>query len=133
MKYLLDVNVLVAWGWADHADHDRVARWIGRVKKKREDVLLTSAIPQLGFVRVSVQRTGGQVSPEAAGNVLSGMLLSLGAGHQFVPDDQEASRWPVWCRVASRTTDAHLLALAKAHGAELATLDHGIPEAIVVE
>ena len=132
MKYLLDVNVLVAWGWADHADHDRVARWIGKVRKRGGDDLLTSAIPQLGFVRVSVQRTGGQVSPEAAGQVLSGMLRALGAVHEFVPDDQEASPWPAWCQAAARTTDAHLLALAKAHGAELATLDQGIPGAFLI-
>lgn len=132
MKYLLDVNVLVAWGWADHADHDRVARWIGRVRRKGGAVLLTSAVPQLGFVRVSVQRTGGQVSPEAAGRVLAGMLRSLAAGHEFLPDDQEASQWPEWCQSAARTTDAHLLALAEAHGAELATLDQGIPGACVI-
>ena len=95
-------------------------------------MLLTSAIPQLGFVRVSVQRTTGQVSPEAAGEVLSGMLRSLGGAHEFVPDDQEAFCWPVWCKAASRTTDVHLLALAKAHGAELATLDRGIPGAFIV-
>lgn len=132
MKYLLDVNALVAWGWADHADHDRVARWIGRVRKAGGVVLLTSAVPQLGFVRVSVQRTGGQVSPEAAGRVLAGMLRSLAAGHEFLPDDQEASQWPEWCQSAARTTDAHLLALAQAHGAELATLDQGIPGACVI-
>ncbi|MDD5261369.1 MAG: PIN domain-containing protein [Methylacidiphilales bacterium] len=133
MKYLLDVNVLVAWGWADHADHDRVARWVSKVRKKGGDGLLTSAIPQLGFVRVSVQRTGGQVSPEAAGRVLSGMLQSLGARHEFIADDQEASQqWPSWCHGASRTTDAHLLALAKSHGAELATLDLEIPGAAVI-
>jgi toxin-antitoxin system PIN domain toxin len=132
MKYLLDVNVLVAWGWADHTEHDRVARWIGKVRKPGRDCLLTSAIPQLGFVRVSVQRTGGQVTPEAAGEVLREMLRSLDAVHEFVPDDQEAFRWPAWCKAASGTTDAHLLALAKAHGAELATLDRGIPDAFVI-
>lgn len=132
MKYLLDVNVLVAWGWADHAEHDRVVRWIGARKKKDGEVLLTSAIPQLGFVRVSVQRTNGQVSPTAAGRVLSGMLLSLGAAHEFIPDEQDSCHWPTWCQAASRTTDAHLLALAKAHGAELVTLDNGIPGASVL-
>jgi hypothetical protein len=35
MNYLLDVNVLVAWGWADHADHRRAAAWIGAMKAKR--------------------------------------------------------------------------------------------------
>lgn len=132
MKYLLDVNVLVAWGWADHVEHDRVVRWIGTRKKKDGEVLLTSAIPQLGFVRVSVQRTGGQVSPAAAGRVLSGMLLSLGAAHEFIPDGQDSFDWPAWCQSASRTTDAHLRALAKAHGAELATLDNGIPGALIL-
>ena len=132
MKYLLDVNVLVAWGWADHADHRRAARWIGNARKKGGTTLLTSAIPQLGFVRVSVQRTSGQVSPEAASEVLSGMLGTLGARHRFVPDDQPAAQWPAWCVVAARTTDAHLLALAKANGAELATLDQGIPGAFLI-
>ncbi|MEP6668422.1 MAG: TA system VapC family ribonuclease toxin [Chthoniobacter sp.] len=133
MRYLLDVNVLVAWGWADHADHERAARWIHRIRKKKGDHLLTSAIPQLGFVRVSVQRTGGQILPEAAGQVLAGMLRSLGAAHQFVPDDQEAVRWPAWCTAAARTTDAHLIELATIHGAKLATLDQGIPGAIVID
>lgn len=132
MKYLLDVNVLLAWGWADHAAHDRVARWIGKVKKNGGDILLTSAIPQLGFVRVSVQRTGGQVTPEQAGEVLAGMLRSLGAEHEFLPDDQGSVRWPAWCSAASMTTDAHLLDLAKAHGAKLATLDKGIPGAFLI-
>jgi len=35
-------------------------------------------------------------------------------------------------RQASRTTDAHLLELAKAHGARLATLDRRIPGAFLV-
>jgi toxin-antitoxin system PIN domain toxin len=132
MKYLLDVNVLVAWGWADHANHQEAARWIGGIRKRSGDQLLTSAIPQLGFVRVSVQRSGGQISPEAAGRVLAEMLGSLGERHQFIPDDREASSWPAWCIAAARTTDAHLLALAQGHGAELATLDHGIPRAFII-
>lgn len=132
MKYLLDVNVLVAWGWADHPDHRLVARWIGATSKKRGDSLMTSAVPQLGFVRVSIQRTGGQVSPQEAGEVLSGMLRSLGGRHEFVPDDHEAYHWPAWCQGASRTTDAHLITLARMHRAELATLDRGIPGAFVI-
>ena len=35
-------------------------------------------------------------------------------------------------RGASRTTDAHLIRLAEAHGARLATLDTGIPGAFLV-
>lgn len=130
MRYLLDVNVPVAWGWSDHADHDRVTRWLAATKKS--DRLQTSAIHQWGFVRVSVQRSGGVVSPEQAGRVLDGMLQSPGARHEFVPDDQPAVQWPAWCQSASRTPDAHLLALAQSHGAVLATLDTSIPGAFVL-
>jgi toxin-antitoxin system PIN domain toxin len=132
MRYLLDVNLLVAWGWSDHTEHNRAARWIAGIKRAGLDQLLTSAIPQLGFVRVSVQRSGGQVAPDEAAQVLAGMLRSLAAKHVFVPDDQPAFPWPVWCQTAGRTTDAHLLALAGRHGAELATLDQGIPGAFLV-
>ena len=132
MKYLLDVNVLVAWGWSDHVAHEQTARWIAATTGQKASRLLTSPIPELGFVRVSVQRTTGRVTVEEAGDVLAGMLRSLGAQHVFLPDDQSASRFPEWCRQASRTTDAHLLEMAKAHGAILATLDERIPGAFVV-
>lgn len=132
MRYLLDVNLLVAWGWADHADHERVAAWIGQMKRVRSAKLFTSPIPELGFVRISVQRTGGRVSPEDAGNVLAGMLGRLASCHGFLPDDQPATDWPPWCRGAGQTTDAHLAALAARHQAKLATLDNAIPGAFVL-
>jgi predicted nucleic acid-binding protein len=86
----------------------------------------------LGFVRVSVQRTGGRVSPAEAGRVLAGMLASLGARHSFLPDDQRATDWPDWCQGAGQTTDAHLVSLATRHQAKLATLDRAIPDAFVI-
>lgn len=132
MKYLLDVNVLVAWGWADHVEHDRTAGWIAGVCKRRDTTLLTSAIQQLGFVRVSVQRTSGRVTVNEAGETLAGMVESLGRAHAFLSDDQPAEGFPDWCQYASRTTDAHLLSLARAHGAELAMLDEGIPGAFII-
>ena len=132
MRYLLNVNVLVAWGWANHSDHARVTLWIKRTKKLTGSLFLTSPIPELGFIRVSGHRSAGQVPPEEAGKVLSGMLLALGKHHLFLPDDQTAIQWPAWCRTAAHTTDAHLLALAQAHGAKLATLDQGIPGALLI-
>jgi predicted nucleic acid-binding protein len=131
MKYLLDVNVLVAWGWSDHADHERTAAWIASAKKQKTTVLLTSAIPELGFVRVSVQWTGGRVTVRQAGETLAGMLTSLGTSHAFLPDDHAARDFPEWCHEAARTTDAHLLMLAEAHGARLATLDAAVPGAFL--
>ena len=132
MKYLLDVNVLVAWGWADHVEHERTARWIAAARKQKGTILLTSAIPQLGFVRISVQRTGGLVTVNEASRTLAGMVSSLGARHAFVADDRPATDFPEWCHHASRTTDAHLVQLAETHAAKLATLDTGIPGAFLV-
>lgn len=132
MRYLLDVNVLLAWGWADHADHGRAASWVGAMKRKRGVRLLTSAIPELGFVRVSVQRGAGGLGVEDAVATLAGMLRSLGEVHSFLPDNLPSSEFPQWCVSAARTTDAHLLALAKKNEAELATLDTGIPGAFLL-
>ncbi len=83
-------------------------------------------------MRVSVQRSNGKVTAALAGRVLKGMLQKLGKLHQFIPDNQDALQWPSWCKAASRTTDAHLLALAKRHHALLATLDAGIPGAFLL-
>lgn len=126
------MNVLVAWGWKEHADHERVAKWISHERSQPEAGLLTSPIPELGFIRVSVQRSAGTIAVADACSALDGMLKSLGKAHLFIPDDQRASLLPAWCKAAARTTDAYLAALASAHGAKLATLDTGIPGAFVV-
>lgn len=134
MRYLLDVNILVAWGWCDHSDHDRVAGWIASTKRDAAAVLLTSAIPELGFVRVSVQRARGKLSIEMASKTLCGMLEVLGDRHLFIADDQSSTcDWPAWCDSAARTTDAHLLALAMRNDARLITLDAGIPGALLLQ
>ena len=132
MKYLLDVNVLVAWGWSDHVDHERAVIWIAAAKKQKTTILLTSAIPELGFVRISVQRTGGRVTVREATKTLAGMVTALGVRHVFLADDRPIRGFPEWCHHASRTTDAHLLQLAETHGAKLATLDTGIPGAFLI-
>ena len=131
MKYLLDVNVLVAWGWTDHVDHTRTASWISSARRQ-SDELLTSPIPELGFVRISIQRTHGRVTVEDASETLAGMLKALGKTHAFLADDQRSDKFAEWCHHASRTTDAHLLQLAESHDAKLATLDRGIPGAFLV-
>ena len=132
MNYVLDANVLVAWGWSDHVDHERTAAWIGAARRQRTTRLMTSAIPELGFVRVSVQRTGGRVTVAEATETLVSMVSALGARHVLLADDQGVREFPGWCSSASRTTDAHLLELAAAHGAKLATLDTEIPGAFLI-
>lgn len=132
MNFLLDVNVLVAWGWSDHLDHERTVRWIAMQKGLPGAKLFTSPIPEIGFVRVSVQRVSGRISLSQVSDVLRGMLESLGTRHGFLPDDLSAINWPEWCSSAARTTDAHLFALAQKHDMRLATLDAGIPGAFLL-
>ena len=133
MNYLLDVNVLVAWGWADHIEHRRAASWIQSIKKKRSDRLLTSAIPELGFVRVSCQRASGRLELDDAITCLAALVKNLGSKHSFLGDDLSSTiALPSWCDGPSRSTDAHLLSLANRHGAILATLDAGIPGAFLI-
>jgi predicted nucleic acid-binding protein len=132
VKYLLDVNVLVAWGWKEHSDHDRVTRWIEEERNNPATEFLTAPIPELGFVRVSVQRTSGAIGVKAACAALDGMLAVLGPSHIFIADNLRGTRLPPWCNAAVRTTDAHLVALAQTHDATLATLDMGIPGAFII-
>lgn len=56
MRFLLDVNVLVAWGWSDQLDHRRVTSWIASLPSGGR--ILTFAIPNLDS---SVSRRSGPV------------------------------------------------------------------------
>jgi hypothetical protein len=85
VNYLLDVNVLVAWGWSDHVDHERTVAWIGAARRRKTTRLMTSTIPELGFVRVSVQRTAGRVTVAEATETLAGMMTALGTKHDSLP------------------------------------------------
>jgi predicted nucleic acid-binding protein len=55
MKYLLDVNSLVALGFLQHEFHGRVADWVRILASKGVVALATCPITQLGFVRVLAQ------------------------------------------------------------------------------
>lgn len=132
MSYLLDVNILVAWGWSDHVDHERTVDWIAETKRLGQEQLFTSPIPEIGFTRVSVQRSHGRIRVQEASEVLQGMLKTLGKSHRFLADDVSGTDWPNWCDSAGKTTDAHLAKLAEQHDLRLATLDAGIPNAFLL-
>jgi predicted nucleic acid-binding protein len=133
VNYLLDTNLLLAWGWSDHPDHLRTVTWLAAVKRQSGCKLYTCSIVELGFIRVSFQRTAGRVSITAAATLLGGMLSTLGKRHTLLADDlSPAASLPPWCVGAFQTTDAHLLELARRHGAILATLDTGIPGGFVL-
>src|ERR1035441_9051725 len=51
VTFLLDVNMLIAAIWEDHADHARVNAWLGGKKTA------TCPISELGFLRISSGET----------------------------------------------------------------------------
>ncbi len=130
MKYLLDTNALIALGHTSHVHHARAIAWFQSVQGKAT-ALCTCAITELGFVRVTVQ-TSLQADVPAARKALASLKSSSSVRIELLSDDLGADQMPGFARTPSRLTDGHLLELARKHGAQLATLDTGIPGAVVL-
>jgi predicted nucleic acid-binding protein len=125
--YLLDVNVLLAFGIRQHLLHRRVSTW---VLAGQFSALMTCSITELGFVRIASKAYGMNV--EQASALLSFVKVQTRFPTQFLSDDQDATYLPQWVKTSDQTTDGHLIQLAQAHGAVLATLDAKIPGAFVI-
>lgn len=124
MTFLLDVNALVALGFAHHEFHERVARWI---KAQKFPPLATCSITELGFVRVLSQAPVYGFTVAEARGVLLRLKKSTIVPFLFIADDHDIAHLPAWAKTPKQTTDGHLVRLAVAHGAVLATLDQKIP------
>jgi predicted nucleic acid-binding protein len=132
MKYLLDVNVLVALGIVEHEFHDQVTTWVRSLRSRRNVTLLTCSITELGFVRVLAQtQLYGFTAPTARALLLR-MKAEDPALFVFLADDNDISHMPGWVRQPKQVTDGHLIQLAKRYGATFATLDGKIPGAFRV-
>jgi len=129
MRYLLDVNALIAFGLTQHQFHQRVVDWI---RSQRGSTFLTSPVTEIGFVRViaSVALYGLDVAQ--AKKLLLRMRANRAQPLTFLPDETEISALPEWVKTPAQTTDGHLLQLAIANEAILATLDEGISEAFLI-
>lgn len=126
MKYLLDVNALVALTLNSHEFHERVAAWVGRNANERF-VLATCPITELGFVRVLAQIPDYRITVAQGQALLAQLKSSKTVKILFIADDHDASLLPSWVKGPRQTTDGHLAELARSKGALLATLDRGIP------
>lgn len=131
MNWLLDVNVLVALAYQDHADHARVTRWFSS-HIDLDKRLATCALTELGFVRVSVQAGFEEDIPSAV-ETLEGLKKSSKVPFTLIPDALGASQLPPYVRGAKQVTDGHLIELAKESSLKLATLDKGIPGAFLIQ
>lgn len=123
-RYLLDVNVLIALIDPAHVQHDRAHDWFAAKGKKAWS---TCPLTENGVLRI-VGNTRYPNSPgtPAAVAELVAILRSLG-GHEFWPDDVTLfdSKRIDSTRLldSAQVTDSYLLALARAHGGQLATFD----------
>ena len=116
MSWLLDVNLILASRWTTHPDHSAAKAWINALDK-----FYTTAITELGFVRISLSAAYLATWDEAQETLKK---LHARSGHQFLADDVDGRAAP---ETGSKdTTDAHLVTLAKRHGLKLATLDDGL-------
>jgi toxin-antitoxin system PIN domain toxin len=133
LTYILDVNVLIALIDPKHIAHLPAHEWFSAHSREG---WATCPITKNGVVRI----VGSPQYPNSPGipvGVIASMrsLLSQ-SGHIFWPDDLslmdsakiDASR----LLTTAQVTDSYLLALARAHGGKLATLDRrSVADAVV--
>lgn len=130
MKWLLDVNTLVALAHQGHADHLRVIRWFASLMDSGAR-MATCAITEVGFVRVSIQAGFENNAPDAS-ETLRGLKDSSRIPFDLIPDSLGAKRLPSYVLGARQVTNGHLLELAKEFSMKLATLDKGVPGAYLI-
>lgn len=129
MKYLFDVNALVALGFIGHEFHNRVAAW---VQVQQSLVVATCSITELGFVRVLAQAPAYGFTIAQTQTFLLRLKKARALPFAFPPDHHEVSHLPAWVKAPRRITDGHLVQLARANGIALATLDERIPGAHLI-
>jgi predicted nucleic acid-binding protein len=130
MRWLLDVNVLIALAHQQHAEHARVISWfVSQIGSKAK--LVTCAITEVGFVRVSIQAGFENSAPDAA-ETLRGLKQSSRIPFELIADSLGADRLPAYVLGAKQVTNGHLLELATEFSIHLATLNKGIPGAFLI-
>ena len=126
--YLLDVNLLIALAWPNHAQHARASAWFDR---ERGFGWGTCMVTQLGFVRVSSHPSVDlhATTQEALQKLKE---ISETPGHSFWSEppagylnDEFAKTLPDTLTHGA-VTDGYLATVASYPGGKLATLDRGL-------
>jgi toxin-antitoxin system PIN domain toxin len=120
---LLDVNALMALAWPNHQFHGAV---VARLEQRPTPRWATCALTQLGFVRLSSNPVIVQVRKTPAQAVSLLTALTSDQQHVFLEVLPELSSVVTVFRHLlghQQVTDAYLVAVAKAGGATLLTLD----------
>ena len=132
MRYLFDVNALIALGFLEHEFHERVGRWLLSLGKATSYEILTCAITELGFVRVLCQAPQYGFTVAQSRTLLVRLKKQGMVPFRFIADDHDISRLPAWVKTGRQTNDGHLAELARAHDSVFATLDERIPSAFII-
>lgn len=119
MKYLLDINALLAWEHPNSPHHAGFHAWAARTPKA---AFWTCAHTELGFLRVSMQVFG--YSLQQAADALAAIRHHAEGYILAAP----APRLPTWASTAAKTSDAYLVQIARENGMRLATFDRGIKD-----
>jgi len=122
MRYLLDVNVLLAAIWVDHARHAEAFAWL---EGKR---IVLCPLCELGFLRISTHRKAINAPMTKARELLETFASERRV--ERISDDLPA----LASRPASseQVTDHYLAELAASHGLQFATLDQRVEHGAVV-
>lgn len=132
MTFLLDVNVLIALIDPSHVAHDAAHGWFASTGAA---AWATCPVTENDVVRI-VGNPKYPNSPGAPSAVLE-IVARLRAlpGHHFWSDDLSLAGStdidPAKILTSLQVTDTYLLALAKAHGGQLATFDRKLSVAAV--
>lgn len=132
MRYLLDVNALLAFGIIDHEFHEIVARWVHTLQSQGTLEIATCSITEIGFVRIVSQTLQYRFTTHEARSLLMRLKQKDASVFTFIADENDISRLPGWVRSPKQITDGHLVRLAEENGAVLATLDRKTPGAFLI-
>jgi toxin-antitoxin system PIN domain toxin len=113
VRYLLDVNLLLAAIWANHSRHSDAFAWVSGKN------LVVCPLSELGFLRISTNKRVINAPMEQARSLLERFLEERQV--ERIADDL-----PALCSSPStseQVTDNYLADLAAKHGLKLATLD----------
>ncbi|WP_081162755.1 TA system VapC family ribonuclease toxin [Ensifer aridi] len=133
MTFLLDVNVLIALIDPGHVAHDDTHEWFAATG---QSAWATCPITENGVIRIvgSPKYPNSPGSPSLVMEIV-GKLRAL-PGHCFWPDDMSlvgsGDIAAAKILTSGQVTDTYLLALAKAHGGQLATFDRKLSAAAVI-
>lgn len=130
MRYLLDVNVLLALAHTGHTLHPKAIGWYASITKLATG-FHTCSITELGFVRVSVI-TGLQQDIDSAKHALDALKSSSKVRFELISDDVSVNQLPSFVKKPQSITDGHLSELAKKNSSKFVTLDRGIPNSVYI-